>query len=411
MPDDNLTFPRLRPVEAFPVEHEGEQMVLVQDPTGLADGPLIVSPAGFFIMTFFDGRHTLEQVQEAFQAQFGQEVPVDQLEEMAAHLDVAHYLEGSRFDAFYAERVAEYRAAPTRVSRDAEAFGADGRGLGPLIDEMLGRCTVSPKCLGTRRLVGLVAPHLDYPRGTPCYLAAYRALAANGPIDRAVILGTNHFGFGTSVVATGKDFETPLGTTRTDRAFLAELEKACRVDLCEHEFDHLREHSIELQVLVLQHLFGPANFQIVPILCPDACGPTGTAPFDGDGVDLRVFAERLGELVRGRDGNTVVIAGADLSHFGRRFGDECDLEPPFLAEIERKDRESLGALTAGRSDLFLKSIGGRSNDTRICSSGSMYTVATALSGSRVELLGYHQSVDRESGTAVSCSAMALYSED
>jgi AmmeMemoRadiSam system protein B len=232
-------------------------------------------------------------------------------------------------------------------------------------------------------------------------------LLGNGPIERAVILGTNHFGRGCGVVATDKPFETPLGTTSTDRAFLAEVERAGGAGLCDNDFDHQREHSVELQVLILQHLFGPTNFQIVPLLCPDPCGPTGTA-CDGQGMDLRVFAEALGKVLQSRARGTVVIAGADLSHFGRRFGDDCDLEPPFLIEVERKDREVLGAMVAGRSDLFLESIKGRGNDTRICSAGSLYTLMTALAGARAELLQYHQAVDRDSGTAVSCSAMVLW---
>jgi len=407
MSDHVPELPRLRAVEAFPIEHEGEQMILLRDPSGLAEAPLVVSPAGFFILTFFDGRHSLEQIAEAFQAQFGTALPIEQLHEMLEQLDLGHYLDSQRFAAFYQELVDAFRAAPARVSRDAESFGADEDGLGPMLDRMLGDGVAEPDPRNGR-LVGLIAPHLDYPRGEPCYLAAYRVLAANGPIERAVILGANHFGRGTSVVATGKDFQTPLGLMRTDRAFLAELERACGVDLCEHEFDHVREHSVELQLLILQRLLGAENFEIVPILCPDPCGPTGTAPYDGRGVDLEVFAQALGKLLRDADKRTIVIAGADLSHFGRRFGDDCELDPPFLAEIERKDRESLGAVVAGRWDLFLEGIRGRNNDTRICSAGSIYTLRRALPGARAELLRYHQTVDRDSGTAVSCSAMALW---
>src|SRR4029079_11601775 len=120
---------------------------------------------------------------------------------------------------------------------------------------------------GDRHLAGLIAPHLDYPRGTPCYADAYGVLATMPPPKRVVILGTNHFGRASSSVATRKDFQTPLGTTRTDREFIAALEQSCGSDLCEHEFDHLREHSVELQVLVLQHLFGANSFTIVPVLC------------------------------------------------------------------------------------------------------------------------------------------------
>lgn len=408
-------FPCLRAVEAFPIDHEGEQKVLLQDPAGLAQGPLVVSPAGFFILTFFDGRHSLEQVARAFEARFGEPVSGEQLEEMVNQLDLGYYLDSPRFEHFYDDLVAAFRAGTARVSRDAESFGADGDGLEPLLDRMIGRSTPAAPSDGPpgrdQRLVGLIAPHLDYLRGEPCYQAAYRVLAEQGTIERAVILGTNHFGRATSVVATGKDFETPLGVTRTDRAFLAEVERLCGgADLCEHEFDHVREHSIELQVLILQRLLGCGSFEIVPFLCPDPCGPSGTAPYDQRGVDPNTFAQALGRLLRETDKRTLLIAGADLSHFGQRFGDARELDAPFLAEVECKDRDALGAVVAGRSDLFLQGLRDRQNDTRVCSAGSIYTLMSALSDARAQLLHYHQTVDRESGTAVSCSAVAMWQE-
>lgn len=387
-------------------------MVLIQDPSGLAEAPLVLSLAGFFVLTLLDGTHSLDEVSASFQSQFNQPLSRDQLDSMIEQLDLAHYLESERFADFYGSLVEAYRASTTRTSSDAESFGADGEGLGVLVDRMLRGCRVQSADNGGRRLVGLVAPHLDYARGEPCYHLAYRALAESGRVERVILLGTNHYGRAGSVVATGKDFETPLGTTRADRAFLAELERRCGVDLREHEFDHLREHSIELQLILLQHLLGPDRFEFVPVLCPDPCGPLGTAPYDGQGVDLRVFAECLGEFLRAeQDGRrTLVIAGADLSHFGRRFGDNRDLESVFLAEVESKDREALGAVVGGRADLFVDAIKCRNNDTKICSAGSIYTLMTALPETRVELLGYHQAVDSESDTGVSCAAMALWAD-
>jgi AmmeMemoRadiSam system protein B len=408
MPESSNIRPCLRPVEAFPVEHENEQMILIQDPTGLATAPLVISRGGFFVVGLLDGKHTLEQIQVQFLTHFGRVLPREQLEEMVGQLDAAHYLATEGFAAYYDGLVANYRAAPVRAGRDAASFGADDDGLDHFLDGLLGGRRLAETRSSGRRLAGLVAPHLDYPRGRPCYAAAYGALAEAGPVDRVVILGTNHFGQGPSAVATGKDFETPLGVTPTDRAFLDRLQNRLGVDLCQHEFDHLREHSVELQVVILQHLLGADRFKIVPVLCPDPCGPNGTAPYDGQGVDLHVFGETLGALVADDEDSTLIVAGADLSHFGWRFGDNCELDVSFLADIERKDREALGALVAGRSDLFLDTIRGRENDTRICSAGCIYALTAALPGIKPELLGYHQAVDRESGTAVSCTAMAMW---
>ncbi len=386
-------------------------MVLIQDPTGLADAPLVISPAGFFVVRLLDGTHTLDQIQVQFLTQFAQVLPRRQLEELVEKLDASHYLDSAAFTCFYDGLVAAYRAAPTRTGRDAASFGAEEDGLTLTLDRLLGGRRLAENPPAGRRLVGLVAPHLDYPRGGPCYAAAYGVLAQAGPVERVVILGTNHFGRGTSVVATGKDFETPLGVTRTDREFLDRLQVRLSADLCRHEFDHLREHSVELQVLVLQHLLGAERFEIVPILCPDPCGPNGMAPYDGEGVDLDVFARALGEVIADHEGRTLIVAGADLSHFGWRFGDECDLDPAFLTQVERKDREALNALVAGDAAAFVTGIRTRDNDTRICSAGCIYALTTAVAGAKAELLGYHQAVDQESGTAVSCSAMALWQAD
>jgi AmmeMemoRadiSam system protein B len=223
-----------------------------------------------------------------------------------------------------------------------------------------------------------------------------------------VILGTNHFGRATAPVATRKDFQTPLGLTRTDGEFLSRLDQRCGADLCAHEFDHQREHSVELQVLVLQHLLGADNFEIVPVLCHDPCGPPGTAPYDGHGVDLRVFAEALGGLIREDDTPTVVIAGADLSHVGRRFGDDRELDADFLREIERRDHEALEQVANNSAGPFVETLRNRANNTRVCSAGCIYALMTALPQARGELLRYHQAVDPEGGTGVTCTAMAFW---
>jgi len=413
-------LPKLRPVEAFPIEHGGQRVFMVHDPTGLADGPITVSPPAMYILLTLDGRKDLDDIREAFAQQFGQEVPEQQLEDLVSQLDAAHYLDSEAFAEHYRALVEAYRNGTARVCRDLSAYGIEesipsgdgevGAALKAVIGQMLGACQASVVGGNGRRLVGLIAPHLDYARGAPCYADAYGVLAAAKPTGRVVILGTNHFGRATSVVATSKDFQTPLGTTRTDRAFLDALAARCGADLTAHEFDHVREHSVELQVMILQHLWGAGNFEIVPALCHDPCGPTGTAPYDGQGVDLRQFAEALGELIRADDTPTLIVAGADLSHVGRRFGDDRELTPKFLSDVERKDRGAVDEVVAGRGDEFVRALAARDNSTRVCSAGCIYALRTALDGAQGELLRYHQAVDEPSGTCVTCCAAAFWDD-
>ncbi|HOW71435.1 MAG TPA: AmmeMemoRadiSam system protein B [Phycisphaerae bacterium] len=401
-------YPRLRPVEVFPGEHEGQKVLIVHDPAGLAVSPITVSPAGLFIFSLLDGKNGPDEIQAAFRQQFGATLPFNQLENLVAQLDQARYLDSVSFLNHVQKLHAEYHAAPARRSAESQTEpGEEHQPTADMLERLFRVNEPAPPHQASGRIAGLVAPHLDYPRGQRCYADAYSLLRQGCPARRFVILGTNHFGQATSVVATGKDFVTSLGTTSTDRAFIHRLSERCHTDLCEYEFDHQREHSVELQLMLLQYVLGAGHFQIVPVLCHDPCGPSGTGPYDGNGVDLRVFAEALRDLVQEDPDQTIIVAGADLSHVGTRFGDQRDLDDEFRKEVELKDRAALEAFVSGDAGQFLEVIRSHDNSTRICSSGCLFALMTALPRARAEVLRYDQASDRPSGTCVTCASIVL----
>lgn len=394
--------PRLRPVEAFPLPEGDGVTIGVRDRSGLSEVMLSLSAPALHIMSMMDGDHTCNDIRRQFQVSFGRPIAEGTLHSMVTHLENAHFLEGPGFEAYYQSLLDEYRNKRTREMPHATTLGIVDDS-GSIFDEMLADVN---GCVASGTVVGLIAPHLDYPRGRPCYAAAYATLRNRPPPDRVIILGTNHFGRSTSVVATGNDFSTPLGVTKVDGTFLGKLEERCG-DLRTFELDHAREHSIELQVSWLQHFFGADAFTIVPLLCPDPCGPTGTAPLDGRGVDLREFALVLGELVRNDTGETLIVAGADLSHVGAAFGDERQLDEPFLEEVRQRDRQALDRLRTGEVNAFLQCVAEQENPTRVCSAGCIFVLAAALPDASASVLGYHQAVDLPTQTCVTCAAVAF----
>jgi hypothetical protein len=396
--------PRLRPVEAVPVRDAndaGGVAIALRDPSRLSQVAITLSPAALQILALMDGRQSCVQIQDRFLEDCGQPLSQHTLRQILDGLDQARMLEGPSFEAHYDRRLQEYRSRNLRPMPHAAQLGLPD-GSGALFRDILrGNGLAAP----SGRITGLIAPHLDYARGRPCYARAYGALRERPAPDRVVVLGTNHFGRSTSVVATACDFGTPLGVTRTDRRFLEQLERRCG-DLRRFELDHLHEHSIELQVAWVQHLFGPDRFELVAFLCPDPCGPTGTSPVDGNGVDLREFADALGELISGDPADTLVVAGADLSHVGAAFGDDRTLDCGFLEEVRGIDRRALDCLAANDADAFVRTLADANNVTRVCSAGCIFTLATALSGATATVLGYHQAVDQATRTCVTCSAVA-----
>lgn len=409
MEDTPQNCPKLRPIEAFPIVQEGRQLIGLRDPTGLSDRALTISRGALAVLQLLDGTHTLRDIQVIFARRTGELVMSDDLEKIVSMLTEAHLLEGPEFEAYRAEQIDDYRRRPVRAGRSPEALGivADGPdGVGKALDEILAQCDSDPD---PRPLIGLVAPHLDLPRGAPCYAPAYRALAGRDTVRRFVVMGTNHFGRGAaSVVATDKSFETPLGTTPVDTDFLSRIEARCGENLREFDYDHQREHSVEFQVLFLQHLFGPDEIAIVPLLCPDPCFPDQAAPPEARRTDPGAFAAALRDVVAEADAPTCLIAGADLSHVGANFGDDRRLDPAFLSEVETADRQMLAHVESADPEAMVQCLVATRNATRVCGTGSIFTLLGALPQAKPTLLRYHQAVDQPSQTGVTCAAIALH---
>ncbi|MGQ9731542.1 MAG: hypothetical protein ACUVX8_09755, partial [Candidatus Zipacnadales bacterium] len=58
-------LPRLRPIDIVPVRHQGRQMLMLRDPSGLAQNAVMVTGGMLRILRMLDGEHTIRQVQIA----------------------------------------------------------------------------------------------------------------------------------------------------------------------------------------------------------------------------------------------------------------------------------------------------------------------------------------------------------
>lgn len=397
--DDKL--PALRPIDVTPLwTDDGEVRFALHDLARVAPRPIGISMAGYYVLAHLDGEHSCADIQAVLRGQFGLEVPAGEILKLVQALDESLMLQGERFERAYEQQRVEYLSAATRDNRE---WYPEGPELRREIEQMLAAGVAAQ----VGEVCGLIAPHLDYRRGGPCYADAYASLAKAPPAERYVILGPNHAGRSASVVGTTKDFQTPLGLARIDRDFLGRLERGLGEPLCRHEVDHRGEHSVDLQLHILQIIMDGRPFEIVPLLCPDPCGPTGTAPADGEGPDLGDFADTLAELVAKADRPTTVIAAADLSHVGQRFGDPEPTTPAFLEEVERLDRGLLSLLAAREEDAFVARITVSHNATRICSAGCIYAMLRALPRRPCRVLAYHQAVDLAAETHVTCAAAVV----
>ena len=69
--------------------------------------------------------------------------------------------------------------------------------------------------------------------------------------------------------------------------------------------------------------------------------------------EVETFLDVCRDMVDAAPGQVSVIAGADLAHVGRRFGDAFDIHDSVLRQVEARDREDLQHALAGDATGFI----------------------------------------------------------
>jgi AmmeMemoRadiSam system protein B len=393
---------------------KGQQALCLRDPMHYTDAVVAVPPQTAAILDLFDGGHSLLDIQEAFARRFGALLFREQLLEVIRSLDDHLLLDSPRFadhrakveEEFQHARCRPARLAGTSYPADPEALRAELRGY---FDADGGPGATPPSSLAGR-LTGLIAPHIDFTRGGPCYAWGYRELAGALPVDRWVILGTVHVPIRRPFALTRKGFETPLGSADIDRECIESLLGRVGEQYLEDEFAHRGEHSIEFQSVFLRHLV-PAGrpVRVVPILCGSFHRFVEGRRTPAAGDEVEEFLGALGEVLAAQGGRTVILASADLAHVGPQFGDALPVAPGQLREVEAADREMLRSVEAGDAEAFFLAVARDGDRRRICGLPPVYAMLRILGESQGRLLRYAQWPD-PNGT-VTFAALALYAAD
>lgn len=408
-----MTHPQLRPVEAFPVQHEGESFVCLRDPAGLADQPIFLNGVLTLLVSMMDGSKSLRDIQAEFFRKTGEILEFERLEEVVRQLDQFRYLESPSFRSYHEELVAQFRSASVRPAVHAgSAYESNPDALRQKIDTFF-EPPDGPGPIDTSGsnspLRGLVSPHIDFHRGGPGYGFAYKALAENPGATRFIIFGTCHNVIQQRFALTEKDYDTPLGPARNARDFVKRLSGHLSKNYFLDEFAHRGEHSIEFQAICLKYLFGNReDLEIVPILVGSFHDIFLSDRRAADDPDIQEMVDAIRKTMRELPAGTCIIAGADLAHVGRRFGDAGGLSITDLERVEREDRRFLSLVESGEAEAVFQSIADDHDRRRVCGYPPIYMTLRCLAKTAGRLLQYRQWSDLETSAAVTYASLALF---
>ncbi|MFM7260825.1 MAG: AmmeMemoRadiSam system protein B [bacterium] len=400
---EHLQRPALRRIHPVPVEGEvadqqGNRQKAtflgLRDPFMLSPQMMVIPPQALSAVQLFDGQRTIAEVASALK--LPDPAPLMQL---VAKLDEFGLIWGPTCEALEGKKRVELESVGAFPAGATRALGEDPAAVRAQLEKWIDEAEDAGI---DEPVAGIVSCHLDFARGHPIYAASFRVVAKGPRPDRVVILGPGHFGLGDGVTVAHLGFESPLGRVRADQGILGRLKASTGDRLFKDSLDHLPEHSLQLQLPWIQHLFG--DVPVVAAIVPDPNAPM--IADDGARLNPAQFASALGEALAAEGGRTLFVASADLSHAGPAFGDQAAVDEAQRRGIEARDRELLRAYISGATAMTsaLKSTG---NATRWSSAGALFVASTVAAPSSVELIDYRQSVDEQGMALVSAASLAL----
>lgn len=168
----------------------------------------------------------------------------------------------------------------------------------------LAKLDPQPASMRVAGVRALIVPHAGYAYSGRVALAAYAQIDPDA-YDRVVVIGPSH-----AVAMENRlsaldvqQIRTPLGPCAVDIEFLHRLRATGFVI---HEPSaHIQEHSDQIQLPLLQRLFGDRPWRVAPLVC-GAFSPAATTTF---GHALRALL----------DARTLLVISTDFTHYGPNF--------------------------------------------------------------------------------------------
>ncbi len=427
--------PKIRALRGFPADMGNQKALGLADARQISDRIIVTSPAFQVVLPLMDGSRTIDEIV----AQVGRGLTRPVLEPLVAQLDGAGLLFGPTFDAMLAKMRADFDGSPNLppavTGQFAEMLGAQVLGdkakeatpeareeagvpkMKELFDAWIAKALEEADNPSLDRLPkAIVAPHLDYARGWMNYAAVYGRLRVVDRPDRVVILGTNHHGEGTGIAACDKGFQSPFGICEPATDIIEGLRAKLGDKLFASRYDHEREHSIELHIPWIQHVFAGEGGKLPTVfaaLVHDPAVNNGES-YDGKGIALDPFIAALRDVLAGLPGTTLVVSSADLSHAGPAFGDQISLasDTPEAEAARNKviqhDREMLDLVRDNKPDELVAAMAWQQNPTRWCSVGNLVATIKVVQPQEIEILNYMGTMDPEGNTLVTSFAAAMF---
>ena len=175
------------------------------------------------------------------------------------------------------------------------------------------------------------------------------------------------------------------------------------------EYAHKFEHSVEFQAVFLKYLHrDDHDFTILPILCGSLEEELEKDAAPRDRPDVGEFCAALEKLIDELGPRVCVIAGVDLSHVGKKFGDAEGVDDFRAGLVRAADMRMLDCVKQCDPEAFFDHFRPDGNARKVDAISAVYSMLHALGRGEAQLLNYDQHRETETESMVTFASMAIY---
>jgi hypothetical protein len=183
--------PKLRRLDRHRLDRDGEALIVLRDPIGLADPVALPAEVGV-ILDLLDGERTAAQIRHTLIFRGGPRFDADEIEGLIEALAEAWLLDDDAFRERWAALHRDFIDAPLREPIYAGVlYPRDPAQLHELWGALLGAPRLR-RSSGEEALLGVVLPHQPFDQISRILDLTLRRLPSPDSLDLIVLLGTDH---------------------------------------------------------------------------------------------------------------------------------------------------------------------------------------------------------------------------
>jgi AmmeMemoRadiSam system protein B len=331
---------KARYLDVKPINLNGQNLFLVSDPYKISND-FIVNPIVVLVLSLLNGNNSLSDIKSTIFRLTGIIPTDDELYNLIKFFEDNLFLLNDKFNKAYKNEIENLRqkgflrGSLMGISYPEDPAKAEEFLFDNNIDNNLNSNNLNIDEI-SKQIIALIIPHMDLKVARETYFRAYKLLLNNLvknkiDIENIFIFGVSHYYHKNPISIFPLDFETPFGILKTNKELIEKINNNLKKILGSEYFDlfedmliYKSEHSIEAQIPYIKLLetklyekkVNKVNkeLKVIPMIISYG--------------NIELFNKIIDSFLSEIDINrTIFISSIDLSHVGKKFGDNNSFDP------------------------------------------------------------------------------------